>query len=82
MSEETICTIALTCIPKVSKKQALELYKYMGNTAIPLFSEDKNQLRKQCKELPVTLLHLILEGREKAYLRAQKEWAFIQQHQI
>ena len=47
MTDETVCAIALTCIPKLSGRQALELYKHMGNDATPLFAEDKDTLRER-----------------------------------
>lgn len=82
MTDETVCAIALTCIPKLSGRQALELYKHMGNDATPLFAEDKDTLRERLHDIPSAMFCLLMDGREGAYRRAVEEWEFIQKHNI
>jgi len=82
MTDKTICAIALTCIPKLTGKQALELYKYTGNDATCLFAEDRETLKERLPHIPSVLFNLLIDGREMAYRRAVEEWDFIQKHKI
>ncbi len=82
MTEETLCAMALTCIPRLSQRQALEIFRSQGNSAVSLFSDTEEQLKVKMSGISPVVLGLLFAGRKGAYERAQKEREFARKHQI
>lgn len=82
MSNAIISTIALTCIPKISKRHALEIYKHLDHNVEELFANSKEILKSKYPDISTTLLTALLAGKDIAMEKAKKEWEFILKHHI
>ncbi|MCH2021259.1 MAG: DNA-processing protein DprA [Saprospiraceae bacterium] len=77
--EETIFKIALSLVPKVGNKTALELIKYYGN-ALSIFEHSTLQELCQFSTIKPSSANIILK--KKTVARAEKEWIFTQKYAI
>ncbi len=82
MQDHILHTIALTCIPKLSRRLMLEIYKHLGDTATPLFVENKESILSQWHDISHSLLDVILSYREMALSRATQEMEFVRKNKI
>ncbi len=83
MEKEILCAMALTCIPRLAGHHALEIYKDLGNTALPVFDSDEAELRQLLSPwFSAIIPDVLLAGRQAAIERARKEWEFISKNNI
>ena len=82
MHQASLYGIALTCIPRLSRKQALDLFRMAGNDASVYFELSSLELKERFPEMSETAITLLSEHRSAALARAEKESAFIEKHQI
>ena len=73
MSNAIISTIALTCIPHISRRQALEIYKHLNHDVEPLFTHSHEVLRKLYPDISPSLLTALIAGKVSALEKAKKE---------
>ena len=82
MPHNILYIIALTCIPKLSRRNALDIHKHLGSLISSLFTESRETILSQQPDFPIAVLNLILTHRENSLSRAEQEIQFIHKHDI